>query len=132
MKKNIRIGRARFAALKAACSAASLAVALGVPTANAATKADAEFVAQWDAVVGYCGTLQPAHSAQYQAGMELVFRNASPTTVADARKRPEYRPRHDAMVKQLKKTAAAAIASTCNSWVVAVNGVKPAQHEYAK
>ena len=102
----------------------ALAVALvGSSPVWAANKADAEFVAGWDAIISYCSGLQPGQAARYQAGVDSVFKSASPAMLADARMRAEYKPRFDATVKQLKKSSAGPLVATCNAWTVAVNGV---------
>lgn len=89
-----------------------------------ATKADAEFVANWDAVVGYCSALRPAEATQYKLGQDSVFQAAPAALVAEARLRSEYKPRYDAALKQLKKGNASPVAATCSTWSTAVNGPK--------
>jgi hypothetical protein len=92
----------------------------------AATKADAEFVANWDAVVGYCSALKPGEAAQYKQGQAIVFKSAPTALVSDARLRPEYKTRYDATLKQLRKGNASPVAATCSKWQSAVNGPRPA------
>lgn len=68
---------------------------------------------QLEAVLEYCGRVDPASAERYQQFAKVLTAGAKDEEISKARKSPEYLDAHDSQRKELDKLPTEELAKTC-------------------